>query len=120
MLTYDSLIEQGKSRGLPPTKIRGILREYLQILIMKQLCKNGSQGKLYFTGGTYLRLVHDIKRFSKDLDFNTNKMTKKEFENLIENVKNELKRLGIESKIKFAHWDNVYVSKLIFPEIEKI
>ena len=37
MITYDSLIEQAKSREMPPTKIRGILREYLQILILKEL-----------------------------------------------------------------------------------
>ena len=75
MLTYDSLIEQAQSRGMPPTKIRAILREYLQILILKQLYKTESGKKLYFTGGTYLRLIHNLKRFSEDLDFNTNTIT---------------------------------------------
>lgn len=120
MLTYDSLIEQAKSREMPSTKIRGILREYLQILILKELYRTEAGRKLYFTGGTYLRLVHSTKRFSEDLDFNTNKITKEEFENLLKNVKKELKRTGLESHIVFAHWGNVYVSKLIFPDVERM
>jgi len=120
MLSYDSLIEQAKSKGIPSNKIRGILREYLQILILKELYKTVSGNKFYFTGGTYLRLVHNLKRFSEDLDFNATKMTGKEFEDVVKKIKNELKRIGVDSQLRFAHWDNVYVSKLIFPEIEKI
>ena len=90
MLTYESLLEQAKSRGMPHTKIRGVLREYLQILILKELYKAELGRKLYFTGGTYLRLVHSLKRFSEDLDFNTNTITKQEFEGLLKKVKNEL------------------------------
>lgn len=120
MLTYDSLIEQANLREMPPTKVRGILREYLQILILKELCRTESGKKLYFTGGTYLRLVCNIKRFSEGLDFNTNKITKREFEKLLKRVKNELKRVGLESQVGFSHWGNVYVSKLIFPDVERI
>ena len=120
MLTYESLIEQAKSRGMPSTKIRGILREYLQTLILKELYRTEAGKKLYFTGGTYLRLVRSTKRFSEDLDFNTNKTTKEEFESLLEKVKRELKRIGLKSNIVFAHWGNVYVSKLIFPDVERM
>jgi predicted nucleotidyltransferase component of viral defense system len=119
MLTYDSLIEQAKLRGMPPTKIRGILREYLQILILKELYKLDSGRKLYFTGGTYLRLIHNLKRFSEDLDFNINNIKKSEFESLIKKVNNSLKKMGMKLKVEFAHWKGVYVSKLIFPEIER-
>ncbi len=119
MLSYESLIEQAKLKRIPHTKIRGVLREYLQILILKELYKIEDGRKLYFTGGTYLRLVDDLKRFSEDLDFNTNILTKREFEKLTIRLRNELKRVGIDTKITFAHWDNIYVAKLIFPEIEK-
>lgn len=119
MLTYESLIEQAKSRGMPHTKMRGILREYLQILILKELYKLDSGRELYFTGGTYLRLAHNLKRFSEDLDFNTTLLTKKDFESLLEKVRGELKRIGIELKVRFTHWGNIYAAKLIFTEIEK-
>jgi len=120
MLTYDSLIEQAKAREMPLTKMRGILREYIQILILKELYRTQSGRKLYFTGGTYLRLAHNIKRFSEDLDFNTDKMTKTEFEKLLKKIKTELERSGVSSEIKFAHWDNMYVAKIAFPELEKV
>jgi len=119
MLTYDSLIEQAKSRGMPHTKIRGILREYLQVLILKELNRTKLVRKLYFTGGTYLRLVHNLKRFSEDLDFNAGAVTEKGFAGLLEETKIGLSRLGIKSKIEFDHWENIFVAKLIFPEIEK-
>lgn len=120
MLTYDALIEQAKARGMPLTKMRGILREYVQILILKELYKTESGKKLYFTGGTYLRLAHNIKRFSEDLDFNTKEIKKAEFGNLIKKIKIELKRSGASSEVRFNHWDNMYIAKIVFPEIEKI
>ncbi|MGD2279216.1 MAG: nucleotidyl transferase AbiEii/AbiGii toxin family protein, partial [Candidatus Omnitrophota bacterium] len=120
MLTYEALIEQAKAREMPVTKIRGILREYLQFLILKELYNNKYGKKLYFTGGTYLRVVHNIKRFSEDLDFNTDKITKKEFELLLETIKNELKRTGIECKVRFSHRGRIYISSLIFPAIEEL
>ena len=119
MLIYESLIEQAKNRGMPHTKNRGILREYLQIIILKELYKTEFGKKLYFTGGTYLRLVHNLKRFSEDLDFNSNEITKTGFESLLKKIRIGLKKSGINSQVKFAHWDNIYVSRLIFPEVEK-
>lgn len=103
MLTYDALIEQAKLRGMPPTKVRGILREYLQILILKELYKISLSEKLYFTGGTYLRLIHNLKRFSEDLDFNAPKISTTEFENTINRLLVELKRLAIKSRTQFTH-----------------
>lgn len=120
MLTYDSLIEQAKVMGMPLTKMRCVLREYVQILILKELYKTESGKKLYFTGGTYLRLAHNIKRFSEDLDFSTNKIKTAEFESILKKIKIELERSGINSEVRFNHWDNMYVAKIIFPEIEKI
>jgi len=119
MLTYDSLIKEAKSRSMPPSKVRGILREYLQILILKELYRIEAGKRLSFTGGTYLRLAHNLKRFSEDLDFNVTIMPKQEFENILKKISSELKRTGINSNAEFAHWRNVYVGRLIFPEIEK-
>jgi len=119
MLTYDALIEHAKQRGMPAVKLRGILREYLQIIILKELCGSAQGRKLYFTGGTYLRFVHGLKRFSEDLDFNTDSIDKKEFEDSINEVRLGLARRNIESKFKFGHWKNIYSADIVFPEIEK-
>lgn len=119
MLTYDALIEQARLRGMPLTKTRGILREYLQALILKEIYKTQEGRKLYFTGGTYLRLLKNLKRFSEDLDFNTNALRKGQFESLVKKLKIELKRLNIDAEIKFTHWDNIFSADLIFPTAEK-
>lgn len=119
MLTYDALIKQAELRNMPLDKTRGILREYIQILMLKHMYRTDAGKKLYFTGGTYLRLVHDHKRFSEDLDFNSNHTTRSDFEELCHNIVIELKRSGIASEIRFSHWDNVLVSRFNFPDVEK-
>lgn len=119
MITYESLLEGGRLRGMPLTKIRGILREYVQIIILKQVYNTDIGKKLYFTGGTYLRLLHNLKRFSEDLDFNTNNMLKEDFEKLLKIVSVELGRIGLNSEISFSHWGDILVCKLLFPDIER-
>ena len=60
MLAYDALVEQAKNRQMPPTKMRGILREYLQILILKEMARLSAGKKLYFTGGAYFLLGRNL------------------------------------------------------------
>ena len=114
MLTFESLIDTAKEKGMPTGKTRGILREYLQVLILKEMYKLPLGKNLYFTGGTYLRLVHQTKRFSEDLDFNVDKMSKNDFENTLEKISNALEKEGLKAKLIFNHWDNLFVSELIF------
>ncbi|MFA5090358.1 MAG: nucleotidyl transferase AbiEii/AbiGii toxin family protein [Candidatus Omnitrophota bacterium] len=104
---------------MPLTKTRGILREYLQVLILKEVYKSQEGRHLYFTGGTYLRLVHNLKRFSEDLDFNTDILTKSSFEKMVKKVQVGLKYHNIEASVRFDHWDNILSGQLAFPSIEK-
>ncbi len=117
MLTYEALIEQAKLRNMPANKERGILREYLQILLLKQLFRTETSRVLCFTGGTYLRLVHNLKRFSEDLDFNSNRINPSEFSGLCKGLAVELKRLGLKSELTFAHWDRILVARFNFPDV---
>lgn len=45
------------------------LREFLQIIALKILYDKGTLNNLVFVGGTALRVLYDIRRFSEDLDF---------------------------------------------------
>lgn len=118
MLSFDSLKEQARIRGMPATKMRGILREYLQVLILKAICGGKLSKQLYFTGGTYLRMVHDLKRFSEDLDFNAKSISVKTFERSVNGLKGELGRVNAKCNIVFDHWNGMMVAKLVFPDIE--
>jgi predicted nucleotidyltransferase component of viral defense system len=45
------------------------VREYWEMLILKELTESLLGEKLVFIGGTALRLVYNSPRFSDDLDF---------------------------------------------------
>src|SRR3989338_5176431 len=119
MLELESLAAEAKQRGMPSGKMRGILREYLQVLILKELYKLPEGKKMFFTGGTYLRLVHQTKRFSEDLDFNAATLTKAGFETALEHVVLALKKEGAVARLEYDHWQNMYVARMAFPGIEK-
>ena len=50
---------------------RNLLREYLQHVLLRCLFEERLLGGLVFYGGTALRMLHDLARFSGGLDFHT-------------------------------------------------
>jgi len=75
---------------------RGLLREYLQYLILEIIFSSNISTKLSFLGGTCLRIVHGSKRFSEDLDFDNKDLPLEEFTSLAKNIKRELQRQGFD------------------------
>ncbi|RKY52852.1 MAG: hypothetical protein DRP89_07020 [Candidatus Neomarinimicrobiota bacterium] len=66
---------------------RNKLREYLQHVILRRLFEQNLLNRLIFHGGTALRILHQINRFSEDLDFhleyqNSKSITIKELDSL--------------------------------------
>ena len=70
MLLLTDLLQFAKQQEIPAEKRRGIVREYLQKLILFYLQQSNLASKLIFIGGTALRFFHNLQRFSEDLDFN--------------------------------------------------
>ncbi len=56
-------------RGLASPVARNVAREYLQARILGSLQRSGSMISLAFQGGTALRFLYSIHRYSEDLDF---------------------------------------------------
>jgi len=48
---------------------RNLAREYIQVYLLRLLHERGAQVRLAFQGGTALRLLYGLERFSEDLDF---------------------------------------------------
>jgi predicted nucleotidyltransferase component of viral defense system len=48
---------------------KNVLREYLRHVILRELFDLEVLEKLVFHGGTALRILHGLERFSEDLDF---------------------------------------------------
>ncbi|MDI6732194.1 MAG: nucleotidyl transferase AbiEii/AbiGii toxin family protein [Candidatus Margulisbacteria bacterium] len=77
-----------------------LLREYLQLLILKIIYDAGYFKYLSFTGGTALRVLYDLKRFSEDLDFSLIEKKGYDFTNLHENIGGQLnKNYGLNAVI---------------------
>jgi predicted nucleotidyltransferase component of viral defense system len=66
MIPY--LQSQIAAAAIPETQ-RGIVREYLQMRILQSLQRAGAMIPLAFHGGTALRLLYQMPRYSEDLDF---------------------------------------------------
>jgi hypothetical protein len=69
-----------------------LLKEYIQLLILDFLSTTPFIKKIAFIGGTNLRLVKGIDRFSEDLDFDCKDLSKEEFMAMTDAVLNFLKR----------------------------
>ncbi|HDS11393.1 MAG TPA: nucleotidyl transferase AbiEii/AbiGii toxin family protein [Candidatus Wirthbacteria bacterium] len=57
------------SPEVPPEQYSFVAREFLQLFTLSTLHENGWFQHLAFVGGTALRLLHGLNRFSEDLDF---------------------------------------------------
>jgi len=94
------------------------LKEYLQAYVLYILFKKKIYRELVFTGGTALRFLYKIKRFSEDLDFSLSQKAKDyNFLSLLKIIKNEFILSGYELEIKYSMEKNVHNAFLKFPGI---
>lgn len=119
MLSLDHLLEEAKQNGLPQLKRRGIVREYLQVMILNGLYKNALGKRLMFTGGTALRFFYDVPRFSEDLDFDTNGMMLGEFKQLAAEIQKGLKREGFSSEVSVEKRKRLLLAEICLPDALK-
>src|SRR3989344_9254684 len=96
---YKEILEFAKSYGLPVTKKRAILREYLQSKILSIIYQDRISVNLYFAGGTSLRLLRGMDRFSEDLDFDINKSYKNKISGLTAGILGQFKRENIKAEL---------------------
>lgn len=81
---------------------RGLLREYLQYQILAILFDHPLSGKLAFLGGTCLRIIHQLPRFSEDIDFDNTDLSQAEFEALGHFLQKELEKRGYLVEVRFV------------------
>jgi len=75
------------------------LREFLQVLILRIIYNKGYFGNLSFVGGTALRFLYDLKRFSEDLDFSLIEKKNYIFNKLSGDLYRELENYGFKLDI---------------------
>ncbi len=81
------------------TKI-DITREFLQLLILKILFDRGYFKNLAFVGGTALRFLYQLRRFSEDLDFSLYNKSGYQFKNILKGISYDLAKSGFVLDLK--------------------
>lgn len=104
-----------------PMLSRYMLKEYLQLLILDYLSTTAWIRKITLIGGTCLRLLKGIDRFSEDLDFDCKDLSSEEFLIMTDDILTLLRRNGFNveprdkenSRLK-AFRRNIYFPGLLF------
>jgi len=98
---------------------RYMLKEYLQLLILDHLATTPYIHKVSFIGGTNLRLIQGIDRFSEDLDFDCKDLSEEEFMVMTDSVVAYLRHnnMDVETRDKPNPKLTAYRRNLYFPEM---
>lgn len=73
MQNLTKLIRDAKTRNFTDQQLQNVIREYLQVLILKAIYQSRYGTSLSFIGGTCLRICYNLRRYSEDLDFSLDK-----------------------------------------------
>ncbi len=77
-----------------------VIREYFQHLFLSYFYQEKETDKIYFKGGTALRIIYQSPRFSEDLDFSATNSTINSIENAIIATLTKINKEGIKTEIK--------------------
>lgn len=92
-----------------------ILKEFIQETILYYLSRKGYMGKLIFEGGTCLRFMYGLRRFSEDLDFSVKERL--DYPRFFEEIQKELELQGYEVEMKVKGSGNIKRCFYKFPEL---
>lgn len=113
------MLRQQVASGIPAEEKINRLREALQLLCLKVLHDKNYFSKIAFTGGTALRLLYDMKRFSEDLDFSVINNKEYDFSSLVSTLEREFVLYGLKIDIKARADKTVQSCMLGFPGLLK-
>lgn len=83
-------------REAPSERRKNVLREYLQAHILFSLQAGRAFEQLAFVGGTALRFLYGLRRYSEDLDFSLEQPKAYDFQRLLNRVESDLTKAGFE------------------------
>jgi len=77
------------------------IREYIQAYFLYVIYRKKYYQDLVFTGGTALRFIYQIRRFSEDIDFSLSSRSKQiDFNTMMHDIMQEFKQAGYALEIK--------------------
>lgn len=120
------MIEIDQIKGYFPAELRTnttfqkyMLKEYIQLMILDFLSTSPYIQKVVFIGGTNLRLVKGIDRFSEDLDFDSKNFSQDDFTKMTDDILSFLRRSGLRAETRDKANDKLkaFRRNLYFPEL---
>ncbi|MFZ2975148.1 MAG: nucleotidyl transferase AbiEii/AbiGii toxin family protein [Candidatus Moraniibacteriota bacterium] len=100
-----------------PWRERDVLREYLQTQILKVLSMSEFNDAVSFLGGTSLRFLHNIERFSEDLDFDLLKKENFDINQIGKEIAGKLELLGFSLDTKIKTTENIHIIYFKFKNV---
>jgi len=96
-----------------------MLKEYLLLMILDFLSSTKHIQNLVFIGGTNLRLIKGINRFSEDLDFDCKDFSRSQFDAMSEDVRRFLEKQGLRVVFKESTNEKLqaFRTNIFFPEL---
>ena len=110
-------IQQHIPSGVPLEAKVNKVREILQLLTLKILQDKRCFEHIAFVGGTALRVLYNLRRFSEDLDFSVINKDNYDFSSIITTLKHEFTLYGLEVAAKTKVTKTVQSSMLKFPRL---
>jgi len=102
-----------------PGQRLNVLREYLQALVMRSLHESEAFQCMAFVGGTALRLLYGLPRFSEDLDFSLDFSKGYDPEKWMSKTKRDLQLAGLDAAVALNDRKTVHVAWIKIGEVLK-
>ncbi len=102
-----------------PTEKLNRLREYLQAFMLRSLHESEAFSSIAFVGGTALRFLHGLPRFSENLDFSVYRKDTYDPMKWMQKAKRDLFRAGFQAEIRWNDRKTVHSGWVRISEILK-
>ncbi len=93
---FNQILEFANEYQIPSDKKRSIIREYLQSKILEYIYGEKISKDICFVGGTALRLLHNLDRFSEDLDFDVKQTDFQNIKLLVKKIHRKLTNENVD------------------------
>ena len=111
----NELLQQRLTKATSDEEKLNKTREFLQILMLKIMFDRGAFDHLAFVGGTALRILYGLRRYSEDLDFSLIKKEGYKFKDLLHKLAYELKQYNLKVELTSKENNIVHSSFIKFP-----
>lgn len=113
------VMKQQFKEGMVLNDKLNLTREFLQILCLKIMADRKMFERVAFVGGTSLRILFDLKRFSEDLDFSLTRKDGYDFAAFNDQLSRDFYLYGLPIETKVNIENTVQSSMIKFPGLLK-